>query len=62
MGRLDPIQFFRANRQYIVNRRSIYRIQSYGNRQLLIKLRGYDDVVVFVSKENVSALNNWIEQ
>jgi len=62
MQRLDPLQFFRANRQYIVARRAIYRIQSYGNRQMLIKLNGYNDVLVIVSKERVLELNNWIEQ
>lgn len=60
--RLDPTQFFRANRQYIVSRRAIFRIQSYGNRQMLIKLNGYGDVQVLVSKERVLGLNKWIEQ
>lgn len=60
--RLDPIQFFRANRQFIVSRRAIHRIQAYGNRQMLIKLKGFADVQVVVSKETVAALNNWIEQ
>lgn len=62
MQRLDPMQFFRANRQYIVARRAIHRIQTYGNRQMLIKLKSYSDVQVIVSKENVGQLNNWIEQ
>lgn len=62
MKRLDPMEFFRANRQYIVSRKAIYRIQAYGNRQMLIKLKNYDDVKVLVSKENVTALNEWIER
>lgn len=62
MQRLDPMLFFRANRQYIINRNAIYRIQTYGNRQVLLKIVGYDDIRVLVSKENVSALNVWIEQ
>lgn len=60
--RLDPMQFFRANRQYIVARRAIHRIQTYGNRQMLIKLKAYGDVQVIVSKENVAQLSSWIEQ
>ena len=60
--RLDPIQFFRANRQYIVNRKAISRIQAYGNRQMLIILHSYDDVKVLVSKDNASVFNDWIEQ
>lgn len=62
MQRLDPVLFFRANRQYVISRRAIYRIQSYGNRQMLIMLNGYSEVQVLVSKERVKALNDWIEQ
>jgi len=62
MQRLDPMMFFRANRQYIVSRRAIHRIQSYGNRQVLIKLVGYSDTHVLVSRERALELNYWIEQ
>lgn len=62
MSRLDPMMFFRANRQYIVAKRAIHRMQAYGNRQVSIRLKGFDDVEVIVSKDTVSALNNWIEQ
>lgn len=60
--RLDPTMFFRANRQFIVNRNGINRIQTFANRKLLIKIKGYDEVQVIVSKENAPYLNNWIEQ
>lgn len=62
MHRLDPMMFFRANRQYIVHRQAIRRIQQYGSRQINIRLKGYDDVRVLVSKECAAALNGWIEQ
>lgn len=62
MQRLDPMQFFRADRKYIVSRSAIYRIQSYGNRQMLIKLKGYCDVQILVSKERAMEFNKWIEQ
>lgn len=62
MQRLDPMQFFRANRQYIVSRHAIYRIQDYGNRQILMKLKNYDDVKVLISRESVHILNDWLEQ
>lgn len=62
MQRLDPMQFFRANRQFIVNRNAIYRIRNYGIRQVLLKIAGYDDIQVLVSKENIPVLNAWIEQ
>jgi len=56
------MMFFRANRQYIVNRYAIRRIQSFGNRHVVILLKNYRDVQVLVSKKNVSVLNSWIEQ
>lgn len=62
MQLLDPVQFFRANRQYIVSRKAIHRIQACGNRQVQLRLTGYADTQVLVSKENVPALNEWIEQ
>lgn len=62
MQRLNPIMFFRANRQYIVCRQAISLIENYGNRQVLLKLKGYDDVKILISKEKVPVLNRWIEQ
>lgn len=61
MERLNPAMFFRANRQTIVNRRAISRIQTYGNRQLSIRLSNPDFEPVIVSRENAAALNDWIE-
>ena len=62
MQRLDPIMFFRANHQYIVNRNSIHRIQTWGNRQVLLKLTGFENEQIIVNKEKIKALNDWIEQ
>lgn len=60
--RLNPLMFFRSNRQYIVNRHAIHRLQTYGNRQMLLILTDYNSTHVLVSKENVAVLNKWIEQ
>lgn len=60
--RLNPLMFFRANRQYIVSRHAIHRLQSYGNRQMLLILKDINNTHVLVSKENVATLNRWIEQ
>lgn len=62
MQRLDPMQFFRANRQVIVSRHAIRRIRQYDGRRLVIVLSHYPDEQIFVSKENATSLNNWIEQ
>lgn len=62
MQRLDPLMFYRANRQFIINRQSISLIEAYGNRQLLVKFKNPEDLQVVISKENVSLFNKWIEQ
>lgn len=62
MYRLNPMMFFRANRQYIINRNAIHRIQNYGNRQLVLSITNNDDIQVLVSKEKVALLYSWIEQ
>lgn len=62
MQRLDPIQFFRANRQFIIARKAIHRIQNYGNRQLLVQIKNFDNVQILISKESVATFYDWIEQ
>lgn len=62
MQRLDPIQFFRANRQFIIARKAIHRIQNYGNRQLLVQIKNFDNIQILISKESVATFYDWIEQ
>jgi len=62
MEKLDPILFFRANRQYIINRNSIKRIRTWDNRKKVIELHNYPDVNILVSKESVGRLEKWIEE
>lgn len=62
MQKLDPMQFFRANRQYIVSRKAISRISTWDNRRLLIKLFKYPDEQIFVSRDNAGSLDKWIEK
>lgn len=62
MARLDPLMFFRANRQYIISRSAVSRIRYWDNRKLVVKLRVYENVQIIVSKQRASALDKWIEQ
>ena len=58
---LDPIQFFRANRQYIVSRKSIREMVLHFNGRLLLNLKVNTPESIFISKERVSVFKRWFE-
>ncbi|WP_246859186.1 LytTR family DNA-binding domain-containing protein [Spirosoma sp. KCTC 42546] len=60
-AQLDPQQFFRANRQYIVSRNSIREAELYVNGRLQLKLQPTPRELVFISKERVSLFKKWME-
>ncbi len=61
-AQLDPTRFFRASRQYIIGIDSIERIYfSYGYK-LSVRLNGYPQVNIIVSKEKSAQLKEWIDR
>lgn len=61
-AQLDPTQFYRANRQYIVAYRSVTRIEHHDDRKLLLKLHPGLDEQIVVSKAKASAFLSWMEE
>lgn len=59
---LDPNQFFRANRQFIVHRNSIRDIERYFSRKHVLKLKIKTPEEIVVSKVKSSALLEWLQQ
>ncbi|MGO4289688.1 LytR/AlgR family response regulator transcription factor [Chitinophaga sp. RAB17] len=59
---LDPNQFFRANRQHIINISSIDNIQNYFSGKLKIKLKRDPEREVLVSKEKVPLFKQWLDK
>ena len=59
---LDPGQFFRANRQFIINRDSVKNIEHYSNRKLHIQTDQTPPEKIVVSKLKASLFLSWIEQ
>ena len=59
---LDRSLFFRANRQFIVNVNSISRISNYFNSKLLIRLKGYPNVEIVLSRERSSLFKEWLDR
>ncbi len=61
-AQLDPTEFFRANRQYIVGIDSIERINFLFASKLSVRLKAYPTVEIVVSKEKSSLLKEWIDR
>ena len=59
---LDPEQFYRINRQIILNRKSIKEIQPYINRKLIVKTSVQTSEQLIVSRLKVTSFLKWIEQ
>lgn len=58
----DPQQFFRINRQMLVNRANIVSIEPFFNRKVLLHLKVDLGEKAIVSRLKVSALKEWIER
>lgn len=59
---LDPMQFFRATRQQIVNISSVQRISNWFNRKIKIILTEYPDAEIVVGKDKVTRLKQWLDR
>lgn len=57
---LDPQQFFRANRQYIVNRKAVSHLESYVKGQVKLFLKGHDGAPIFVSRQKTPMVKEWL--
>jgi DNA-binding LytR/AlgR family response regulator len=58
---LDPAQFFRINRKFIVSFSAISDIISYSNSRLKVKLDSNDSDELIVSREKVQDFKKWLE-
>ncbi len=59
---LDPQQFFRINRQYIVNLAAITEMVSITNSRLEVHLKQAEDDQVIVSRERVATFKQWLDR
>jgi DNA-binding LytR/AlgR family response regulator len=58
---LDPAQFFRINRKFIVSFSAISDIISYSNSRLKVKLNSNESNDLIVSREKVQDFKKWLE-
>ncbi len=59
---LDPKQFFRANRQYLINRTYIREAEKFFARKLAVKLTVPVNEPIIVSKARATEFLDWLEQ
>jgi DNA-binding LytR/AlgR family response regulator len=59
---VDPDQFFRINRKYIVSAAAIQDMVSHTNSRLKLVLKGSDDTDVIVARERVQEFKDWLDQ
>ncbi len=60
-GMIDPGQFFRINRRYIVALKSITDVITYSNSRLKLKVQNTSDDDFLVAREKVKAFKTWLE-
>lgn len=58
---VNPQLFFKANRQFIINRAAILNIENYYTRRLLVKLSMPTSEFIIISKTKSPLLLKWIE-
>lgn len=54
--------FFRVNRQFLINLKAIKEISIYSNSRLKISLNNYKEEEIIVSREKVQAFKEWINR
>jgi DNA-binding LytR/AlgR family response regulator len=59
---LDPEQFFRINRKYIVSIDACTNILAWTNSRLRLKIDGIDDSDIIVARERVQEFKSWLDR
>lgn len=58
---LNPIDFFRINRQYVISLNSVKEIHHYFNSRLILKLTPAEKEKIIVSRERCTAFKKWLD-
>ena len=57
---LDPRQFYRANRQFLINKSALKEVVQYFNGKLLVKMAPQPTEKVIISREKVTQFKRWV--
>ena len=61
-GQLDPKNFYRANRQFILNADYITTVHKHFKGKLLVEVPHFKGDQILVSTEKATAFKNWLDQ
>lgn len=59
--KLDPLNFLRINRNFLINIESVIEIENYFNNRLIVKLKPTATEPAIVSRPKVAQFKNWLE-
>ncbi|MHC0447743.1 LytR/AlgR family response regulator transcription factor [Flavobacterium sp. 3-218] len=61
---LDPFNFFKINRKYIVTRNSIKEVVKHSNQkiELILTVPPAESDAIFISKKEINNFKNWLDQ
>ena len=59
---LDPLLFFRANRQTLLHIDSIHNVKPYGNQKLMVTLKPPLKMEIDISREKAPLFKKWLDQ
>ena len=57
---LDPVQFYRVNRKYLLHLNAIKKIKSYPKSKLQLEVQPPANEDIIISQENVTAFKEWM--
>lgn len=57
---LDPSDYFRINRSYLISLKSVVRIDEYAGQRLILQLKPAATESIIVSREKVSIFKHWM--
>jgi DNA-binding LytR/AlgR family response regulator len=60
-GKLNPIDFFRANRQFIISKNSIKEVDFWFNNRLSINLKVAISEKILISRTRVTEFREWFD-
>ena len=58
---IDPALFYRANRQFLINRNAVSGVERFFARKLLVKLSVSSPETIVVSKAKATEFLQWLE-
>ena len=59
---MNPNDFFRLNRQYLVNIKALKKVSHFFNSKLIVQLHHCEDSNILVSKERSLLLKEWLDK